>query len=424
VDTELGPFTTRVLANQYLNKPLDEAHLLARFERQWLELPAERSGERRVVDLPALFAEATGVPLQDVVVAALALWARAIQGLPHVPPGYFGPLGWDEERVAAAVRLFSIDPVGLRGLLRTEAAERNLAWSADTLGRFPVVRLDDGGLLVIDRNLLVRRIFGGLLVYDIVAALGEGTRTARKRASHVVGCLQQLAEVYALEVLDSAAAGSSRATRVYGDRELQRAFARRGCRIADAAVDYGDAWVVVEVTASKLTRDSASASREALSKDLDKLVDEAEQIDHTIAALRTEERKLTGARSVPVRRFFPLLVVADGFPMNPLSTELLRQRVKQRGLLAGDDVAPLEVVDTIELEMLEGVTQQGGPSMRDVLAAKARSHFFRTSMRDFLVVESGLQPNRPRRVSLLMNKVMDQAFPELKQFRPPELVGG
>jgi len=416
VDTEVGPLSSRLLANQHLNRPLDEDHLLARFVRQWLELPAERSGERGVVDLQQAFLDATGVPLEDVLIVAVALWARTALGMPYVPPGYFGPLGWDDDRLSAAVRLFTADPISLRGLLCTEAREKGLAWSVQTLGQYPVVRDDDGGLLVIDRNLLVRRVFGGLLVYDVVEALSAGTRTARKRASHVTGCLRHLAEVYALEILESVAAGGPAGRRVYGDAELQRAFARKGRRIADAAVDYGDAWVVVEVTASKLTQESAAASREALSRDLDKLVGEAEQIDHTIAALRDEERKLTGARPAPVRRFYPLLVVADGFPVNPFSTELLRQRVKARGLLIGDDVAPLEVIDTVELEMLEGLAEQGGPSMRDVLASKESGVFFRTSMRNFVLIERQLQPRRPQRVSALLEKVLE---PALRELEPP-----
>jgi hypothetical protein len=416
VRTEIGSFSSRLLANQHLNKPLDEAHLMARFVRQWLELPAERSAERGVVDVAQAFADATGVPLRDVLVVAAALWASTLGGSPHVPPGYFSELKWDEARLAAALSLFSADPVTLRGLLLAETQDKGLVWSHDVLGRYPVVRADDGGLLVLDRNLLVRRIFGGLLALDMDAALKAGTRTDRKRAKHVAGCLQHLAEVYALEILKAVVGHGHAAPRVYGDAELQRAFARKDRRIADAAVDYGDAWVVAEVTTSHLTRESVAASREAQSKDVDKLVKKVEQLDHTIAALRSEERKLTGARPAPARRFHPLLVVADGFPINPMSTELLHQRVAREGLLTGDDVAPLEVVDIIELEMLEGITEQGGPSLRDVLAGKERAVFFRSSVRDYLLVERGLNPAHSQRVSALLEKALD---PALDALRPP-----
>jgi hypothetical protein len=85
-----------------------------------------------------------------------------------------------------------------------------------------VVRFDDGGLLVLDRNLLVRRIFGGLLAYDVVDTLAAGSRTGAKRARHVAGCLQHLAEVYALEVLQAVTTGGLGRSRVYDDAALQK----------------------------------------------------------------------------------------------------------------------------------------------------------------------------------------------------------
>jgi hypothetical protein len=417
IDTDVGPFTARVLANQHLNKPLDEDHLMARFVRQWLELPAEQAGEKRVLDLEQAFAEVTGVPLRDVVVVAVALWARSALGQPYVPAEYLAVRGWSSDRLSAALRLFTADPVMLRGLLRTEAAEHDLAWTTSALERYPVVRLDDGALLVLDRNLLVRRVFGGLLLYDVTAPLDGGDRSTRRRANQIRGCVRHLAEVYALELLEAVAAGGPAAPRVFGDAALQGAFARRGRRLADVAVDYGDAWVVVEVTTSKLKRESVAAAADALSDDLDKLVEEAEQIDSTIAALRSEESALTAAPAVPARRFYPLLVVAEGFPVNVISTELLRQRVRRRGLLTGADVAALEVVDTVELAMLQALAEQGGPSMRDVLAGKEKAVFFRASVRDYLLRECGYQPGRAAQTDVLMRKAFGIAVDAL---RPPD----
>jgi|tagenome__1003787_1003787.scaffolds.fasta_scaffold20946099_2 hypothetical protein len=139
VSTEVGAFTGRLLANQYMNKPLDEIHLMARFVRQWLELPGERSGERRVVDLQQAFTDATGVALDDVLVVTAALWARSLEGVPYVPPDYFRELGWDDARLADALRLFSVDAVSLRGLLWVEALGRP-AVSKSTVAA-PVPRL-------------------------------------------------------------------------------------------------------------------------------------------------------------------------------------------------------------------------------------------------------------------------------------------
>lgn len=415
VDTEVGALASALVANQHFNQPLDEDHLMARFVRQWLELPAERATDKRVIDLERAFVEVTGVPLRDVVVVAVALWARSAIGQPYVPPDQVVVRGLGRDRLAAALGLFTADLTKLRGRLRQEAGEEDSspAWSFSTLERYPVVRFDDGALLVLDRNLLVRRVFGGLALYDITAPLEDGDRAAGRRAKRVRGCVQHLAEVYALELLEAVASSSSAVRRVFGDADLQAALARPGRRIADAAVDYGDAWVVVEVTTSKLKRASVAASPEALSEDLDKLVDEVEQIDSTIAALRTEEPALTGVPA-PARRFYPLLVVADGFPVNPVSTELLRQRVRRHGWLTGADVAPLEVVDTVELGLLQALAEQGGPSMRDVLAGKERAVFHRSSVRDYLLLECAVQPRRATRVSQLLDRAFRMAMDALR----------
>jgi hypothetical protein len=171
---------------------------------------------------------------------------------------------------------------------------------------------------------------------------------------------------------------------------------------------------VVEITTSKLKRQSVTASGKALGEDLDKLVGEVEQIDSTINAPRTQEQALTGVPAPAPRRFHPLLVVAEGLPINPASTYELRQRVEQRGLLAGADVAPLEVVDTNELGLLEALAEQGGPSLRDVLVDKERSALATSSVRDYLYHGRGDRSLRSDRVSALMNKAWDLALAVLQ----------
>jgi hypothetical protein len=341
------------------------------------------------------------------------MWALGVGGQPRHQKQEFAELGWSAERLDAALSLFTTDAPTLRSALQSAAStELGLLWDISPLERHPVVELKDGSLLVIDPDLLMRRIVGGLLRYDIVDVLERGGD--RKRARRVETCIQHLAEVYAVESLYAMAGHGPSSARVFDDAELRRAFARKGRRIADAAVDYGDAWLVVEITTSKLKRQSVTASGKALGEDLDKLVGEVEQIDATISALRTQESALTGAPASSPRRFHPLLVVAEGFPVNPATTYELRQRVEQRGLLTGADVAPLEVVDTNELGLLEALTEQRGVSVRDVLADKERSSLATSSVRDYLYHDRGDRSLRSARVTALMDKAWDLALAVLK----------
>jgi hypothetical protein len=224
-----------------------------------------------------------------------------------------------------------------------------------------------------------------------------------------------LAERYALEVFDSITASGTSQQRVYGDTDLKRAHERHGRKVADVAIDYGDAWVVAEVTTSQLTRRSvAGQSDEPLVADLDKLVGEVAQIHDTIAALREDESSLTNS-STPQsgRRFLPLLVVAEGFPVNPISLTLLRQRVRDRGLLTEQDTGPLEVVDVTELEIVEGLQEIGGPSLRELLEGKSQASFANMALRDYVLIELELAPPRPQRIENLFREAFRPALDAL-----------
>lgn len=421
VDTVIGPMSSFLMANQYLNKPLDEDHLMAHFVRQWLELPAERADDPEVVDLEDAFVDVTGAPLRDVLVVASFLRLRAATAGPSVPPDYFDELGWSTARLRAALRVFATDAGTLRAELQEETGEYGVPWGFSKLGQYPVVLLDDGSLLVLDVNLLVGHVFGGLTLYDLVAPLSaNGRRPDPARADRIKGCVRHLAEVYAKEVLESLTGSGQSCRRVYGEAELRHAVGRKKQRqkVADAAVDYGDGWVIVEITTSKLTRESVAGRPGDLSADVDKLVGKVAQLDATIAAVRSRERVLTGAAPAPGRRFHPLLVLSDPFPVNPHSMTLLRRRVAARGLLTGKDIGPLEVVGIVELEMLEALAEQGGPSMREVLAAKEHGALFRDSVRNYLLLERRDVLRRSDRVQSLFDKAWQPAVDALTQASP------
>ncbi|KAF5990793.1 hypothetical protein [Streptomyces sp. WAC00263] len=122
--------------------------------------------------------------------------------------------------------------------------------------------------------------------------------------------------------------------RVYDDADLKAAYAALGQRIADAAVDYPGTWIVIEVTTTQLRRDAATAvPGESQIEDIDKLVEELDQIDATITALRRDEAALTGEPAGDGRRFLPLFVLPEGFPVNPVNPvtlTVIRERARRR----------------------------------------------------------------------------------------------
>jgi hypothetical protein len=90
--------------------------------------------------------------------------------------------------------------------------------------------------------------------------------------------------------------------------------------------------------------------------------------------------------------------------------------VRQRGLLSGPDVAPLEGVDTVELAMLEALADTGDRACATCSPARSTPCPHRMGVRDHLLRECGHQPHRPKRMQELLDKAWE---PALEALEPP-----
>ena len=70
----------------------------------------------------------------------------------------------------------------------------------------------------------------------------------------------------------------------------------------------------------------ASTSAERLDGDFTKLLEKVHQLDATTTSLRVRESALTGqpAPALRRRRYFPVLVLTEGFPVNSITLTMLR----------------------------------------------------------------------------------------------------
>ena len=244
----------------------------------------------------------------------------------------------------------------------------------------------------------------------------------RKLAGQAESTLRHLSEVYVSEVLHRITGDEGTTRRVYDDAELKAAYTAQGQRIADAAIDYPGTWIVIEVTTSQLRREAATAvPGESQIEDIDKLLEELDQIDATITALRRDEAALTGTAATAVRRYLPLLVLPEGFPVNPVTLTVIRERARARGLLQAPDTDPVEIVDIEELEMIEGIQEESGPSLLDILRGKQSGSLRNSAVRDHIFHVLRLHPSRPARHSDLLEaalKPLADALPRPSQDLP------
>jgi hypothetical protein len=211
------------------------------------------------------------------------------------------------------------------------------------------------------------------------------------------------------EVKAMAAQLTGGARRIWDDDDQQAAWGKRGRKekACDLLIDYGWAWVCIEVVSGRLTQKSVAwGSGLHFDQDVDKLVeDKLEQLDATIRNLRDREAALTGRAPMPGKRFFPVVLAGYGFPANPITMSVIQQRTAAAGLLQGPDVGAVEILDFDTLEQVEAVAEQGGPSFADLLAGKQIANLRLASLDQDMHFERKLELRHPHRVGAILRRV-------------------
>lgn len=408
IDTDAGPMGPYLVANQLFNNAPEWRTAWAVYHRCLRELPRELKTHPRVVDFEAAYFDATGVPLDDLVTVCSVVWSRTISGHATFPMSYFDALRWDRARLDAVLDLVSASPKTLRGLLREDADSYGVLWSTRTFDQFPIVRWEEGYLTVLHPAWVVNRSTGLWPLLDVRRELED--RGERRKEGKVAGSVEHTHEHFALEVIEELVGTQ----RTYRDDALRRAYGSKG-KVADAAIDYGTSWVVVEVTTRGFQlKTAAGISEDSLAQDIDDIVRKARQAEATINNLRRDEAALTGqSHAGGPRTFYPVVVVASRFAGNPITFTMLRERLKRDGVLQADDCAPLEVLQFEDLLAMEGASEKHGYAFLDMLAEKVAIERPLVPMLEYLAHKLGHSVPLPNRVNRSWKEWMGTAIDRL-----------
>ena len=402
----------QVVAGHHFGSTDDEATTIAHHHQRWSRLSGAHAGDARAVDLNEVFHEATGVEKDDFTAVGLAIWAfcETHDAYP-IPATAFASFKLTPEIVRDSLALMSRSADEFRDLIVAIPADLQTEWSFDTLRQYPLLRLDDGSVLVLSKNLLIDRIYGWLPLFDVIGGLKSARR--RKDADRAEGWFRHLCELDALENIQSFAG-----SRLYAEDAIQMAFGT-AVRNADAAIEYADAFVVLEIGTRQLSRATVVATTpEGLEADLKRGIDEkAAQLDATITELIADESRLTGRPARTRRRYLAVLVLTEGFPVNPMTSAAIRERLAAGGLLADPRIGPLHVIDQEELDMAEAIAEEGGPSFLELLEEHERSNLGNSSFKDWLILErgAGVGPRRPTRLEAVRKEAWQPAIDRLRE---------
>jgi hypothetical protein len=399
-----------VARNQSFNADHNFGALLARYQRLWHDLPSQLAGEPGAVDIQGVFEQVTGVAMDDLLLVGAPVIGAANQGRVRFERGYFYDLPLSQDKLDAVFELLAPDKATMRTLLRQESQASGFDWSYTAFRRFPMLRADNGDLILLSPVFLQERITGGAAYWTLHDHFLKQSTAAVDQFRSFHG---RIVERYARESIERIfpeLPGSAR--RVWYEDDMQQVWSSKRAKVSvcDIAVDYGWAWVCIEVVSGRLTQKSLTAGTAAdFDQDVAKLVEKkVKQLDATIRHLDRAEEKLTGRPKAPGRKIFPVILVAYGFPVNPITMSEIHERIARAGLLQGPHVGRLEIIDLDELEQVEALAESGGPPLATLLADKQTASLYRTALNQYLHFERRVPLTRPDRQSNLGREVFER----------------
>ncbi len=415
-----------LVANQYFNAATDVSGLLARYQRRWIEMSKEDANLGLGFDLVVEYEKWVGIPFLDLVTVMAGLWGLSVTSTPPFNVNNFSDsLGWGVTRLEQVLKIIARTPGEFVEALDVEDAEFGDSWSFSTFERFPVLRIAPDLMAVVSPMFALRRAYGWLPLFDMKEGMslvaskqsGKESRETYKIASQMEAYFRSNVERYILESLGSMVPVRSPLKRLWNGDELRAAFGSKSkLKLADAAVEDPDGWIVFEVSSRHLKREVVAAvSPEDLAKDiLLGVVEKARQLESTLNQIKLDESKLTGFPAQSRRRYVPVLVISEGFPVNPVMREMISHKLREAGVLQSPEFRPLHVMDVEEIELLEATIERGNGSILGLLQRHERSTLAGSSFRDFLIREVNSR-SRPTRIATSWSTALEPLTKALKR---------
>jgi hypothetical protein len=411
-----------VARNQSFNADHNFGSLLARYHRLWHDLPGQSAGEPGAVDVEGVFEQVTGVTLDDLLLVGAPAIGAAERGRVRFERGYFyDHIPLPKAKLDAALRLLATDKATMRALVRQESQAGGFDWSYTTFRRFPMLHADNGDLILLSPVFLQERLTGGAAYWTLHDHfLNQGTAAVDRFRSFHGRVVERYARESIQQIVPELPGG---ARRLWYEEDMQRAWSpKRGkVSVCDIAIDYGWSWVCIEVVSGRLTQKTLTGGTAAdFDQDVAKLIEKkVNQLDATIRHLDRAEEKLTGRPRTAGRRIYPVVLVAHGFPVNPITMSELHERVARAGLLQGSHVGRLEIIDLDEPEQVEALHESGGPSLARLLADKQTANLYRTALNQYLYFEPLARPDRQGRLGRKVMEGIAARYELLSQDRNP-----
>jgi hypothetical protein len=336
-----------------------------------------------------------------------AAWAHTMNREPGEPVlmslDYFGSTAMAPEKVERFLHVVGATAEELR----TELEGRTGHYDFLPMQSKPILKTKDG-LFVMDGGYLLDRFTKGLywVVHDYLKFdLKDEDRRARWSEAHA-----EMVEKMVEDKLRATAPGlfGSPERAFYGEENFRKAYGGRAC---DAGIDYGDRFVLFEIVDRQLSHGTRVEGKvESFKTDTERaVVTKCRQLDATAQAVLKDPGRLTKSPPAPSMKVVPVLVIAGGYPSDPISRSYAEELVEGMGLLKSEHIEKLAIITLPEVEMLEALakTRQNHAGITtDWKASGLRN----SSLRNYLTRRFGGEHEklRPKRMEGQIEELFDE----------------
>lgn len=353
----LGPV---FLPQDALPHGLNFSRSLPRYQQLYQELPyvirQEGSYTGELIDVSGEIEQITGVTYDEYLAIGLGFLTRwygkkldevnTVRG-PIYLSAWFSKTKFEPNHFRILSRLFISD-------IETWKNEyiESMRFFADPLynhlpfQKFPLLKTHGDLIFCLHPDYLISKMTSGILW-----PLSERYRFQKResRMDDVFRSLGFVFERYIQNILES----------IYSNEMNRLHIMRRNNKIKlpDFVIIYNNALIVIESKTSRIPlQKKFGASMDDFLKTFQErylLLDGAKQIDSWISAFKNGDYYIEGVNPKNITRFYPILLSLDSIPRNPALIRLYDDILKSDALLQGSHIAPLEIIDIEEMEMLE-----------------------------------------------------------------------
>src|SRR5258708_3009456 len=340
----------------------------------FITIPNELTTQHQYLDIPALFQEATSLPLETYLFLGLSLTAQLTEQKPGsfkdgnwciIPEKYFLQTHFSKDEVALIMQEFSVDIQSLKILYQNQD---NFEYNFNGLVQHPLVTFDKQRFFPLTLSLLKDKITVQVywILFDYIK--GKYSKKLHRYTNFMGVCFEE----YVYRLLRRVYPSS-----LVGDRLIKEITYFRGkdeVKTADNILINPSSLMLLETKVSqlKVVKTGVVGDLEAFREDVGKII-----VDSFITIQRTKEDFQRGLlkKDLPVepksiRAFYPMVIAYGPFIQFPLVWKIVKEEITK---LPGYDLEllnNLQIIQADELEIIEAFLEGSGISLETLIQKK------------------------------------------------------